>query len=272
MTSFIRSLRHRGAPKHRYRWRIIVLGLTTLILVSFICFLILMRVSWRVEDPRRAACMGFAWLELRHYDGVNKRLPTDNTSPSGERLISWRSISADRDAALPLGDTNASWDSPANREAADARCVIYCFELPALSSDYLETKVLAVTGPDTAFDPAQEHSLGDLPADLILLVEVWGTGIHWLKPGDIDVRHFKRLCLAGPDGNGCFVAFADGTLALVSARAPIERVKKLCTITGAQTHDREELLGPYVLEVYTLDRASDLYVQTLRREEKGRKR
>ena len=176
--------------------------------------------------------MEFAWTELRNFNAVHGSLPANIVSKTGQPLISWRSISADGDAALRLGDISAPWDAAANKQAASSSCSIYCFCLPPLSNEYLHTKVLAITGPDTAFDPIRRHSLQDLPPDLILLVEVWGTGVHWLEPGDIDGPDYIRLRIDGPDGKGCYVVFADGTLAFLSAATPLENVTKLCTISG----------------------------------------
>ncbi len=154
-------------------------------------------------------------------------LPNNVVSETGQTLLSWRSISADGDAAVKLGDESASWKATANRQAANSPCRIYCFNLPPLSEEYLHTRVLSVTGPDTAFDAERQHSLRDLPSDLIVLVEVWETGIHWLEAKDITGPEFELLRLGGKDGKGCYVAFADGTVAFLSADAPLDRVKKL---------------------------------------------
>lgn len=105
--------------------------------------------------------------------------------------------------------------------------------------------------PTQRFDASQQHSLRDLPSDLIVLVEVWETGIHWLEPRDIDVRQLRQLPLNGPDGTGCLVLFADGTLALLDANTPLDLVHTFCTISGAKSADRGELLGEHIRRVWS---------------------
>lgn len=227
---------------------LVLLG-TSLTVVTGIVF-----AAWllpRFKDPKRVVNMHFAWIELRNYDATHGSLPGNITSAAGQPLISWRSISADGDAAIRLGDDCSSWDSSANCAAASYPCTIYCFDVHSWSRDQLHTRVLAVTGPDAAFDASQQHSLRDLPSDLIVLVEVWETGIHWLEPRDIDVRQLRQLPLNGPDGTGCLVLFADGTLALLDANTPLDLVHTFCTISGAKSADRGELLGEHIRRVWS---------------------
>ena len=196
---------------------------------------------------RRHKYMMMIWYELEMYDGTYHCLPRDIHDSDGKPILSWRSISANFDAAVgPLGSRSEPWDAPVNAEAASGPCLLYCFLLPQGCQYELETKVLAISGPDTAFDPAKPRSLKDLPRDLILVIEVWRTGLHWLQPGDIDVRNYKRLRVTGPDGKGCYVLFADGTFAFLRSDVLLERVKKFCTISGAKKYDREKELGPYM--------------------------
>lgn len=212
-----------------------------------------------VWDPVQGLCLLDAWysLEVRHGG-----LPRDKLGPTGEPILSWRRICADGDAGPRLGDPNAAWNAPANYGTAMAGCLTFCFLQPPqlveelFPSYYPQTRVLAITGPDTAFDPERPTYLGNLPPNLLLLVEVWGTGINWLEPGDIDVRDYRHLRMGGRHGRGCWLVFADGIMAFVRSDVPLENVKRFCTITSAKQSSRKDLLGPYIVEVMDYRRRS----------------
>ncbi|MBN2024231.1 MAG: hypothetical protein JW809_15720 [Pirellulales bacterium] len=92
----------------------------------------------------------------------------------------------------------------------------------------------------------------ELPPDLIVLVETRNSGVHWMEPGDLDVRTMPRTIDAA-DGKGIsanfgdrvHVAFADGTVWALSTDVPFATVEKFLTIDSAKRHDRDVLLGPY---------------------------
>ena len=213
-----------------------------------------------VWEPKQDFCMEDAWYALRAHGAEVGPFPRDKLGPTGQPILSWRRICADGDSGPRLGDRNAPWNAPSNAMAAKGGCLTFCFFRPPWIIDqlfpgyYPQTRVLAISGPDTAFDPGRETALRDLPPNLILLVEVWGTGINWLEPGDIDVRDWRYLRMGGRHGRGCWLLFADGILAFVRSDVPLENVKRFCTITSAKKSNREELLGPYIVEARNLKR------------------
>ena len=122
-------------------------------------------------------------------------------------------------------------------------------------------KVYAVTGQDTAFGPATSKSISwspkELPADLIIAIEVAGSKKHWMEPGDYSVDTIRSEILSG-DGkflpgkvsNRFHVIFADFQVWALSTETPFEKLKPFLTKTGASTYDRDELLKPYRLATY----------------------
>lgn len=202
-----------------------------------------------------------AWYALyAHSQGDVGPLPRNKLGLTGEPILSWRRICADDDSGPRLGDLNAPWNAPSNTMAAAGGSLTFCFFPPPRIIEILfpgyhpQTRVLAIAGRDTAFDPQRETSLRYLPANLILLVEVWGTGINWLEPGDIDVRDYRHLRMDGRDGRGCWVLFADGILAFIKSDVPLENVKRFCTIASAEKSNREELLGSFIVKAVDLRR------------------
>ena len=123
----------------------------------------------------------------------------------------------------------------------------YCFD----DKTQLQTNVVAVTGPGTAFS-AKDVSWTDLDYDTILLVEIADSGIHWMEPGDLDIRHITSELTAGLDGAGVHVGFADGEVWLLDAAVPIDRLREFFTVEGAKRSDRADVLGKYCTQRYSL--------------------
>lgn len=221
-------------------------------------------VRYYFWDAKQELCMNDAYYSLLAHGAEGGPIPRDKLDSTGKPILSWRRICADGDAGPRLGDPNAPWNAPANRLAAGGGCLTFCLFQPPqlfwrLFRDYPETRVLAVAGPDTAFDRDRKTSLRYLPPNLILLVEVWDTGINWLEPGDIDVRDYRHLRMGGQRGRGCWVLFADGILVFLRSDVPLENVKRFCTITSAKQSVREELLRPYIVEVRDCKREGKEY-------------
>ena len=76
-----------------------------------------------------------------------------------------------------------------------------------------------------------------------------------MEPRDFDIRTMPHTINA-PDGKGIssgfpggfHVLFADGTVWFLSDKVPFETLQKFFTVGDAEKHDRETLLGPYVLD------------------------
>lgn len=155
-------------------------------------------------------------------------------------------------------DPSQPWDGPANKELA-IFSPFYAYGPPrpkGRSQSFPETNLLAVTGPGTAFGEGSTPpmALKDVPPQTILVVETRSSGIPWPAPGDFDIRTMPRTFNA-PDGKGIssrtaggfHVIFADGRVLFLSDKTPFETLEQFFTIEEAKKHDREQVLGPYVL-------------------------
>lgn len=149
-------------------------------------------------------------------------------------------------------------DSPANRQLVDLSS-FYAFDAPRPEGhrqSFPETKLLAITGPGTAFGDGTGRPMAvkDAPPATILTGETGTSGIPWPAPGDFDIRTMPRTVCArdgkgtsSRNAGGFHVSFADGQVWLLSDKVPFETLSKFFTTADAEKHNREQLLGPFVL-------------------------
>jgi len=184
-------------------------------------------------------------ITLQNWCDTYRCLPAAvHTDDNGQPLSSWRfRIMPFVEAVMIDVDYEVAWDAPINREITETAGHVFCRSFHHENPDSHQAAVMAVTGPGTAFDPGREHNLKDLPQDLILVVEVADSGIHWMEPGDLRVEDVDDSLLAGPDGDGFCVLFVDGVVRFISRDTPFEDLRPFFTIDGARRHDRSEVLA-----------------------------
>lgn len=209
------------------------------------------RHARRFEHAQEMRWLG---MSLRQFDDVYKRLPPAvRRDKAGRALCSWRyqvfPFLFGSMMTLPAPDFGEPWDSPTNRYWASQGFRFYCWS-PKGSPEQLHTNVLAITGSRTPFDKDREIGFKDMNGGTILLVEVAHSGIHWMEPGDISLEQIPSLLTQGAEGDGFHVLFADGEVWFLSPDVPVSELKNLCTIEGAKKHDREQVLGRYVVSRY----------------------
>lgn len=153
-------------------------------------------------------------------------------------------------------DHQQSWRAPIHATWAARYNPVFCDPRERAGSQRgLETTIFAITGPGTAWgdgDSEPPHHLVELPNDVILFVEVRNSGVHWMQPGDFDIRTMPRT-LNADDGRGIssrfrggfHVGFADGEVWFISNDVGFDRLSQFFTIEGARQHDREAELGPF---------------------------
>lgn len=114
-----------------------------------------------------------------------------------------------------------------------------------------ETRYFGIAGKRAAFDLANSHTRESFPVQLIMVMEVADSGVHWMEPGDYDVD--ALLAATGKLGDAVkgilpdrfYVMFANGEVWALSPETPMETVKPFFTIDGAREASRDQLLGAY---------------------------
>jgi len=194
---------------------------------------------------------------LMNYDSDYGHLPPACARDAGGRAMSsWRFL------IVPYIGSSGSryrfdlaWDDPVNRGLAVVPCRPFCFaSIDGPPETQCMTNVLAVSGPDTAFDRENPHAISDLDSDTILIVETNSSRTHWMQPGDLDLSEVSTdaggcgsIGVSGSCRDGFFVGFADGEVWLLSSRTPLAILRKFLTSHRRESESREEVLTPYRL-------------------------
>lgn len=173
----------------------------------------------------------------------------------GNATVSWRyacgsTVWEGRSSGTPaddiVRDVTVPWDDPSQKHWHDRAMWTYCFQ------EDVTTNVMALVGKGTAFESGKSFVVRDLPNDLILLIEVQGTGVHWMQPVDleigqlVDILDGKEVNVSlGTSEDGFIVAFLDGEVWMLSHATPKDELLKFCSRDSAARHDREVVLGPF---------------------------
>jgi prepilin-type processing-associated H-X9-DG protein len=104
------------------------------------------------------------------------------------------------------------WDSPHNREATAISEIDRFFQCPTAITPAGETNYAMVVGPDTISDGPHSTRPGNIKdiSHTIVVVEVFGAGIHWAKPRDVDFKTMLANGVSGAHKGFAHVLFADG--------------------------------------------------------------
>lgn len=169
-------------------------------------------------------------LALQNYESEYGRLPRAYyRDTQGEILLPWRMAILPYVEEEPLFERcakNEPWNSPTNYEVTSAKVKAYGH--PGLGDERdSQTGYVAVTGPGSLFVEGQDKRLtgGKLPPnEMIVLVEVPESDIHWSEPVDVDLFvQFFRTRDDHPEERrflwreGAEVAFADGSIRHLTA-------------------------------------------------------
>lgn len=196
-------------------------------------------------------------LALLNYEGAFRDFPpTAYTDSAGQPICSWRAL------ILPFYESSrdrfnfqSPWNAPANAKLGGVYRVAFAWDETAEPNEALNTNVLGIAGPGALFDDSRRSLLefGEGSRDLIVLIEVRNSGIHWMQPGDLDYRELVELerngkLRLGVMDDGFCVLFLDGRAWRLRADTPRDLLLKFMTVEGAKANDAEELLGPYRMQ------------------------
>jgi hypothetical protein len=232
----------------------------------------IMHEVWR-RDMTRSRFAQIA-MALSNYSDVFGQIPfaaryaapgdgpgTRSSNGPGNPLYSWRV------ELVPfLMSWRGSWDRTQPWHHASNRSLVdftsfYTYDWTEASrsvdSVFPDTIVLAVTGPGTVFGDGTDRprSLTAVPPETIIIVESGASGVPWPAPGDLDICTMSRVTdslqargISSLHRGGFHVVFADGEVWFLSNSIPFETLAAFFTIEEAARHNRDELLGMYVLQ------------------------
>lgn len=184
-------------------------------------------------------------LAIRNYETANGCLPPAYIADeNGKPMHSWRVL------ILPYLDNGAlyrqyrfdePWDGPNNRKLHDVALQVFgCPEDDERGST--DTSYCVVIGPRTAF-PGTESVTSDVIdqkdglSNVIMVVEVHNSGIHWMEPRDLQLSQIPmklnpagRLGVSSSHGDVVNVAFADGRAVSIPEKIPAADLRQLLTI------------------------------------------
>lgn len=191
-------------------------------------------------------CLWELWCRVELPDNVTY-------DKSGKPACSWRFacyvwVNGGGSATVKMVDTTVPWDSGTLEQWQHTISPEYCL------SGTTETNVMAVVGEGTGFEKGKRFHERDLPGDLVLILEVQGTGVHWMAPGDLHVSELANILCGGDptislgtSQQGFLVGFADGEVWMLAREVPKERLLMFCSREGATLHDREDSLSAFRL-------------------------
>jgi prepilin-type processing-associated H-X9-DG protein len=200
--------------------------------------------AWRTQRSNNLKQVGLAF---HNFHDIYRRCPAAvRRDELGRPLSSWRfQLSMYAEAWMLDVSFGDRWDDPQNRWLTGYPHPLYCLHPDRDPPENLHTNVVGITGPGTIFDEGREYRFGQFDSDTIVAIEVAEFDVCWAEPGDLHIDDVNESVLAGPDGGGLHVLFADGSVWFIPSTVPLEGLKKFFTIEGARAHDREQVLAPY---------------------------
>lgn len=245
-----------------------VIALVSIVAVEFLRVCVL----WPLDDWRPwYSCthinlkrIGRALQEYHHVHGCFP--PVHVTNSEGQPIHSWRSLIVPYLGCQSGYRLSEPWDGANNRELAGCREVV--FHCPTNKSrNDTETSYLAVTGPGTAWQANRGVRLEDItdgPSQTVLIVELFGSDVHWMEPRDITLEQ----ALDGPNGKasvpssshvypgGYFfretllagnMLMADGTVVGLAVSPSSKEMAALLSIKGSDNADIRQSQTPWPL-------------------------
>jgi prepilin-type processing-associated H-X9-DG protein len=221
---------------------LIVLGCMMVLCVPCLIALLLPAIQSAREAARRASCtnhlkqIGLA-LHMYH-DTYNSFPPAYVPDENGRPAHSWRVLILpflEENVLYQRYDFNEPWDSPANQRLAEEMVSVYrCpSEKGGMNTD---TSYVMIVGPNTISDGPRAvtfREIADGTAHTIAVVEMAGSGIHWMEPRDLPVQGLYGLPQSQHYGVAN-VLMCDGSVRTLGDWIDPGTILKMATIDGGE--------------------------------------
>jgi prepilin-type processing-associated H-X9-DG protein len=180
-------------------------------------------------------------LALHNYHDVYKCFPPAViTDKDGRPMRSWRVAILpflERRDLYDQYDFSQPWDSPKNRALAGIPMAVY--QCPSAGNPTpTETNYVMIVGKGTIGGEPNEkvgfQHVTDGTSNTIAVVEVVGTGIHWMEPRDLSIDELSFVLndgsgkgLSSRHPGGVNVALADGSVRFIADGVDPETLRRL---------------------------------------------
>jgi prepilin-type processing-associated H-X9-DG protein len=237
------------APRGGGNTPVLAIVLVAVLVVMLSCggiliALLLPAVQAAREAARRSQCsnnLKQIALAMHNYHDMHKCFPPAViTDADGRPMRSWRV------AILPYVECttlyqrynlNEPWDGPNNRNLHNITVPTYrCPSDPSPVST--ETNYVMIVGEHTVGGLPNEairlYDIRDGTSNTIMIVEVTGSGIHWMEPRDLSVEEIQRgindgsgKWISSRHPGGANVAMCDGSVRFLSQTIDRETLRRL---------------------------------------------
>jgi len=217
-----------------------------LVVVAWLLYaLLLPSNSARSRPARRAICRNNLYqisMALLAYEANRGSLPPAYIADkNGKPMHSWRVLILPYLDRLDLYEAyrfDEPWDGPNNRKLAGEIMRIY--SCPKDAEQKTDTSYVAVVGANTVWPGAKRGNLSAIPdgsSNVVLLVEIRNSGIHWMEPRDLDATQMPFIVnaqngqgISSGHSGGASVSMADGSTIWLSADTPPQVLRSLIQI------------------------------------------
>ena len=170
--------------------------------------------------------------------------PPYTTDADGNRLHSWRTLLLPylgEDTLHESLELKEPWDSESNRLWHATPVDLY--QCPADSSgSATDTSYVMIVGGEGVFDSDQPRKAVDVTdgvSQTILLVEVTGSGIHWMEPKDLLWEEMEfaingTKSISSEHKGGAHVMMCDGLVEFLKDDTTPDEVRALATRAGEE--------------------------------------
>jgi hypothetical protein len=250
-------------------------GVFLLLLVIALCavaVVVLLAMGIALVQPVIQSARSAAWqgdcqtnlerigLALQAYQAEHGSYPPAYIpGPDGKPMHSWRVLilpflGNEGQLVYQRYDFNQPWDSDHNMGLAGLMPDVYaCPEHPdALPNQ--ETTYMVIVGPETMFPGSRSVSpdqIGDSLDQTIMVVETPQSGVHWLKPQDLEAARMAFEINGREEtdpgshhvGGGAHVLMADGTVVFLPDDFSSDYLTSMSTINRGEVLPRNVLDG-----------------------------
>ena len=190
-------------------------------------------------------------IALHYYHDTYGSFPLAYMVDSnGTPMHSWRVLILpflDQGPLYDRYDFSEPWNGSNNRKLGRALKLFNCPSTHIGENPSPSTNYLAIVGPRTAWlgaEPIKLKQMTDGWGQVIQVVEVANSGIHWMEPRDLHILQMPPQINApagqGPSSNhkgGAQVLFADGFVRFLRNDLSAEDFKAMLTIDGGESVD-----------------------------------